>query len=307
MIKNDWNEEDWIDTMHRALKFKDNDLILRLRKEVFGSTVQMVNNGYYNKEGRQIDLNLSEDMAQRTIFYDTEERIPATAPRHEHTHIRVILEDTLNAAHHLIGQGKNPCVLNMANRQNPGGAVLQGAGAQEENIFRRSDCYRSLFQFVSYGTQYNITPHATKQYPMDKDFGGIYTPDVTVFRSDEKNGYSLLSQPYRVGLVSVAAISHPEVVDDMISPEQVNPTKNRIRTIFRTAYLNGHHDLVLSAFGCGAFQNPPRHMAQLFKEVLQEDEFHNLFSNIVFAILERDSKNGNNYTSFRDILDGKKD
>lgn len=29
----------------------------------------------------------------------------------------------------------------------------------------------------------------------------------------------------------------------------------------------------MSAFGCGAFKNPPSHVAQLFREVLSEDEF----------------------------------
>ena len=62
--------------------------------------------------------------------------------------------------------------------------------------------------------------------------------------------------------------------------------------------------LVLSAFGCGAFENPPRHMAELFKCVLQEDEFRNRFAEIVFAILKRDeteNKKGN-YESFRDVF-----
>jgi uncharacterized protein (TIGR02452 family) len=42
---------------------------------------------------------------------------------------------------------------------------------------------------------------------------------------------------------------------------------------------------VLGAFGCGAFRNPPRHMAELFKEVFQEREFQNRFPFVIFAIL----------------------
>ena len=43
---------------------------------------------------------------------------------------------------------------------------------------------------------------------------------------------------------------------------------------------------VLSAFGCGAFQNPPHHVARLFKEVFFEDEFRNRFRLVVFAIMD---------------------
>jgi uncharacterized protein (TIGR02452 family) len=44
--------------------------------------------------------------------------------------------------------------------------------------------------------------------------------------------------------------------------------------------------LILSAFGCGAFRNPPEIIANLFSQVLKEDEFKGCFDQIVFAIIE---------------------
>ena len=305
MRQADWNDEDWIDTMHRAIASHDEDMRHRLRVSVWESTLEFVQKGSYLANRKEVKLDLTETPVKETVFYDKEIHIPSSAPRFDSTIVRVTVDDSLNAAHKLVGEGKEPCVLNMANRQLPGGGVLNGAGAQEENLFRRSDYYRFLYIFKpNLAEKYGLEPDAKHHYPLDRDFGGIYADGVTVFRSDEKNGYALLSQPYKVAMVAVAAINQPEVVDDRISPELVLPTINKIRTILRIAYMNGHHHLVLSAFGCGAFENPPHHMAELFKGVLQEDEFRNRFAEIVFAILKRDeteNKKGN-YESFRDVF-----
>lgn len=305
MRQADWNEEDWIDTMHRAIASRDENMIRRLRVSVWESTLEFVEKGSYFANRKDVKLNLAEDMAGNTIFYDKEVHIPSTAPRYDSTMVSVTVDDSLNAAHKMVGEGKEPCVLNMANRQVPGGGVRTGAGAQEENLFRRSDYYRSLYRFDNkLAKEYKLIADTKNHYPMDRNFGGIYTDDVTIFRSDEKNGYALLNHPFKVSMVAVAAINSPEVVDDRICPELVLPTINKIRTILRIAYLNGHHHLVLSAFGCGAFRNPPRHMAELFRQVLEEDEFKHRFCEIVFAILKRDEQvpSKGNYESFKAVF-----
>ena len=42
--------------------------------------------------------------------------------------------------------------------------------------------------------------------------------------------------------------------------------------------------LVLSALGCGAFNNPPSHVAEIFRAVIQQ--YGSLFQSITFAIVE---------------------
>lgn len=63
---------------------------------------------------------------------------------------------------------------------------------------------------------------------------------------------------------------------------------------------NGQRTLVLSAFGCGAFRNPPRHMAELFREELSSPEFRSAFHRIVFAILnDHNAGSRGNYAPFK--------
>ena len=71
----------------------------------------------------------------------------------------------------------------------------------------------------------------------------------------------------------------------MLQPE-ADITLDKMRTIFRIGLLQGHDSLVLSAMGCGAFANPPAHIARLFHQVMEEDEFKDKFPLIDFAILD---------------------
>ena len=76
----------------------------------------------------------------------------------------------------------------------------------------------------------------------------------------------------------------------------------KIRTILRIAAHEGRRNLVLGAFGCGAFGNPPTAVAGFFKDVLQEIEFRGRFEVVWFAVIERSGSQ--NFAIFKDALDG---
>ena len=78
--------------------------------------------------------------------------------------------------------------------------------------------------------------------------------------------------------------------------------RERIRTILRIAVLEGRKNLVLGAFGAGAFLNPPKAVAGLFKSVLLEEEFKRRFEGVWFAVIE--IKGTENYNIFKEVLDG---
>lgn len=298
-----WDSEKDFLEKYRALmeRVKEGDSIAyyqvkELRAKEFRNTVEIVNQGHYVSEsGVEYAFPDHSNMMRNTVFYEHEIRLgdkPSflRGERGEGLDKPTIVEvqniDCLYAGVQLKEQGYNPAVLNMASRRNPGGGVTTGAGAQEETLFRRTNLFRSLYQFAPFAEQYGITP-SHYQYPLDRNFGGVYTPDAIYFRESEQKGYALLEKPVSLSFITVAGMNRPDLtIGGMIANHHVEPIKNKIRTIFRMGLVHGHDSLVLGALGCGAFRNPPRHVARLFHEVMDEPEFRNKYHCIIFAILD---------------------
>lgn len=233
------------------------------------------------------------------------------------TKLSVVNNDCLIVGKQMQDEGLNPAVLNMASAYRPGGGVLNGARAQEECIFRRSNLFMSLYLFDRQMYDLVIEPNLDgmydlsfihQGYPMEENFGGIYSADVTVFKDGE---YEWLYDPYQTAFISVAAMNinralrqgEPVLVDGRLSDRAVAITKNKIRTIYRIGILHGHDSLVLGAWGCGAFGNPPEQMAQIFVDVLNEDEFRGRYKDIRFAIIEDHNSRGRNYQMFKNVIE----
>ena len=301
-----FNNNDWLKKFRAASTQKAG--FKELRAEIFRQTVQIVHLGGYVLNRKEIAVDKTK-IATNTEFFDITFSLTEVGTI-KHTRFLVLEADCLEVAELLIKAGFNPCVLNMASRQNPGGGVVDGSGAQEENLFRRSNIFASLYQFANYAAQYDIIK-SVKQYPLDRNYGGIYSGDVTVFRSSENSGYALLDTPFHTSIVSVPALNRPELTEIdgqlRIAQHLIEPAKEKIRTILRIAGKHNHDALVLSAFGCGAFCNPPEHIATLFKEVFEETEFNGRFVLVAFAIISdsnshRTHNPQGNFEPFRKIF-----
>lgn len=268
-----------------ASETNNRELLHELRKAVFKDTVSCVlSEKYICAHGKTVALPLDGNLIKNSILY-SKELAPSPGGSFE-TKVSVLNEDCLAVAHSL---KDNPLVLNMANESQPGGGVEYGSGAQEETLFRSSNYFLSLYRFHdSYANAYNL-PKSKKTYPLDSRFGAIYSPGATVFRGKEEDGYPLLDVPFKVSFVAVAAINQPKLIKDsherwLLDEKEATLTKTKLRTLFSVAKANGHTVLVLSALGCGAFCNPPGHIASLFHEVLHEKPYEHAFKEIVFAI-----------------------
>ena len=159
------------------------------------------------------------------------------------------------------------------------------AAAQDESIFRRTNIALSLYQFHAVGENYGLKQRE-ERYPLDYNFGGIYSPEVTVFRKSESDGCELLEDPFKVDVITVSAIKNPTLKDGHIVPWVCDTLMNKIRQIFDMAIANGNDSLVLGAFGCGAYGTPPEHMANLFKKVLENEKYKTAFRVVSFAIID---------------------
>ena len=293
-----WNAEQWLAEFR-----KPGCDYHMLRRQVYAYTVQAAVKGSYEilqtapetntAQVKTVILPLDPDLAKNTKMYRSRQHPPVNN-RYDKTEFRVLAQDCLATAKQFAEQAEKNggrekiAVLNMASRQNPGGGVYGGAGAQEEYCFRCSDYFRSLYQYVDYGSDYGVA-RSGESYPMDRNFGGVWSPGVTVFRGTEEEGYPFLEEPWKVNFIAVAGVNHPDTVRlqdglEWMTPPMVAATGNKLRTILNIAIDNEVDILVLGAIGCGAFRNPPHHVALLFREIFAEPAYARAFKKVVFAI-----------------------
>jgi len=260
-----------------------------LRTLVMLATLGTCRRSHYKLENGE-EIKIDHSLLKNTCYSDSEVIPPLSLfTPYKETIVEVVNEDCCEVARACIREGLHPVMLNMANASRPGGGYKKGDGAQEENIFRRSNYYKALDNIDE------SEENRESIYPISL-FGGIYTSNVTIFRGTEDKGYPYLEEPYQVDCLAVAAKRLKErPVDDILSPKDELLMRKKIITIFSIALNQGRDALVLSAFGCGAFHNPPSHVSRIFLSVLQE--FSTFFKVVRFAVVDDHNSNGN-YASF---------
>lgn len=252
-------------------------------KKIFEDVILDLQEGnYINQNGDVVDF----PRLGRSIIYTD---VPKTnvADRFDSTKIYVENIDSFLKA---IDMGPNAAVLNMASKSMPGGGVRNGSRAQEEDLCRRSNLVKSLYKFHSdLGRSYfKYIDFDKGSYPINL-YGGIYSSKISIYR--HPGTYEKYDTPAITNVITVPGVLNPAIDPNtgLMENRFVRIARGKIRAILRIALIHGHRKLVLGALGCGAYKNPPKHIATLFKEVLEEFEFKNAFEEICFAILEDDN------------------
>ena len=147
----------------------------------------------------------------------------------------------------LSGQ-KKVGVLNMANPNKPGGGFLRGARAQEEQLCHRSDVFPRLKVYKWLVTSRN-EPHIPTG-------ACLVTPNVDIFREGKLSLYTPI-EPARLTVLSTAARhykSKRHAREDIFCRQDL--LANWLAVLAGAAEAKVEV-LVVSALGCGAFNNPP--------------------------------------------------
>lgn len=224
----------------------------------------------------------------------------------EASRVTVSGERTLQAAAKYAGQ--RVTVLNFASATNPGGGVTRGSSAQEEALCRCSTLYPCLLGDELWKDYYQM--HRNRQDATYTD-ACIYTPDVRVIKTDTDTPERLSEEQMQtVSVITCAAPNLRERPDNAMNPgagRAVRLTRQQIytlhteraRKILTVAALHDTDVLILGAFGCGAFRNPPEIVAAAFRDVLPD--FAHAFRTVEFAVYCT-PRDDTNYRVFRDKL-----
>jgi uncharacterized protein (TIGR02452 family) len=242
-------------------------------------------------ESRDLKGAVALSMKRQRLYLEAEEIELPEAPNRTCATI-ISKKRSFEAAAEYAREGKKVCVLNFASATNPGGGVTRGSSAQEECLCRCSTLYPCLREDALWKEFY--LPHRNARNPLYNN-DCIYTPGVYVCKSDisfpkriEKKDW------YQVDVLTCAAPNRRRVPSNLMNPNagdivtdlEVDELQKlhlqRVDRIFQVAAENGAEVLILRAFGCGAFCNPPEVVAKAFKTI--QKKYERYFGVIEYAV-----------------------
>ena len=282
--------------------------------EILAGTLQALNQGSYEANGKTVRLQLSKERMEASYVLLPEERLetarsgrksPAPGERCQYDCVR---QDSFAAAlqmSHDRPEGESAdkpvLVLNFANPVNIGGGVYRGASAQEEDLCRRSSLLRSLENSRAvryYGYNRGLHTH------MGSD-AILLSPEVEIIRDEYAD---FLEETTIVAVLTCAAPMIVYGLEGLSEEEYREMFYRRIVRVLQCAASCGYRDLVLGAWGCGAFGNDAAVVAELFSKALKEFRWNamsadELFRRVVFAVRSRNGESYN-YRAFYQAFGG---
>ena len=276
--------------------------------EILEDTLQILDAGHYELNGEDVKLQLSKERMEASHVLlpadvqDICNRKLTRAALPGECQISCVKQDSYVAAIEMLRgrqdadrQSKPVLVLNFANPVNIGGGVYKGARAQEEDLCRRSSLLRSL-----------ETPHSLQYYSYNRKLhthigsdAMIFSPEVEIFRDEHGE---LMDETVIVAVLTCAAPMISYGLEGMSEAEYRGMFYNRIVGVLKCAAYFGYEDLVLGAWGCGAFGNDAAIASDLFNRAIKELNWDGLkadelFRRIVFAVRSR-GEESYNYKEF---------
>lgn len=209
---------------------------------------------------------------------------------------------------------KRVAVLNFASYTQPGGAVELGASTQEESLCRCSTLFGVINskymheKFYGHSVRYlteamDLFQCEVAQKARDYTCAISYAPDILVFKEDG-HGNPQLAKPdhYYVDVITSAAPRIPRTKQKKFSERDRQKYFNlyceRAEMIIEAAARKNADVLILGAYGCGAFNNPPELVARAFAQITQK--YRDYFDLIEYGVYP--GTHPQNYEIFKNVL-----
>lgn len=228
----------------------------------------------------------------KAVYYNLE-TMEKLAQHHKNMNgkcnITVSGDDSFQAARKIIKTDfkQNVLVLNFANAVSQGGGVRIGARAQEEDLCRTSTLYNSLvseeaYPFYDYNRQRDLNVQGSDT--------AIYSPNVYIIKDEDYHDI----KPVKVSVITMSA----PINDNGLNTSEI--LDQRIYKLLCLAEELKHRNLVLGAWGCGAFGNDAEIVAELFRKNLEK---FGDFEQVVFAVRRVKGRDEKNYRVFKRVLE----
>ena len=195
-----------------------------------------------------------------------------------------------------LAKSKKVAILNFANAFSAGGAPERGS-AQEESLCRASTLYPCLEAFRKDFYEKHIEESSSgRMGPFGTD-DILYTPGVIQFKTDMS--IPLLMEKGKWMEADIITCAAPDIRGKIVDMQDlIDALEHRIERIILVAKDNGIESIILGAWGCGVFKNPPRPIAESFKLAL--GKYH--FDQAIFAVIDT-SMNGVTHSAFEQAFD----
>ena len=270
------------------------------RIEIFEGTRQLC------QSDKKLVSAIESSKQNQKIYWEENEIEPTKRRFSKPVNIIVSRRKTVEAAQKYADESTVPCILNFASSVSPGGGVVNGAQAQEESICRVSTLYFALSDPETAGKFYDRHWELIREGKMNRRNRDdiIYTPGVMVVRDDADDEKIMdKSRWFKMDAITCAAPDVRQLGDEsQYTPDEdelMKVLEQRWSRILAVAANHGAKILILGAFGCGVFANPPRLVAESFMNVIDEYKYH--FDTIEFAVYTT-AKDSENYNAFLNVI-----
>lgn len=117
-------------------------------------------------------------------------------------------------------------------------------------MFRRTNYFQYLDEYEE------LDSKRSWYYPLP-EFGGVYSPNVQVFRGSEAKGYPFLDKPVELSFIAVPAYKRPKLEVETkgrktgptlyrLDAKTAEKTEKKIRAILSIGLVHNHDAIVLS-------------------------------------------------------------